>query len=239
MNLKNSVLKYLIYSVIFISVCVVVYKSKKDINDNKSYENTSLKDQNEFISKGINENYDSINIDVEKSKLSWIGKKIHENHYGTIEISNGKIFIKENKVVEAFLKIDMNTIECTDIESEVYNNKLVEHLKNQDFFEVNKHPYAEIFLNFNLIEHSDKFQLSDMQQRYDASGIIVIKGIKQSISEDFIITYDDNMFYAHGEIEIDRTDFNIKYKSGKFFPELADKIILDEFSIKFELYTEK
>lgn len=233
MNSKNSVLTYLIYGIISSVICFVIYNSIPN-RASKEISNNLFNNQDEFIIDTTNQNYHS--IDIEKSNLFWIGKKIHDNHYGTIKIKNGKIFIKEGKVEKAFLKVDMNSIKCTDIESEEYNNKLVRHLKNQDFFEVDKYPYAVIFLNFKLKEDLAENKLTDTNL-YIANGFISIKKIRQSFSENFIITHKNNVFHTTGEIEIDRTNFNIKYKSGTFFPELADKIILDNFTIKFELYT--
>ena len=226
--------KFLIFWTILISVFFVTCKSKTDSHKLQ----TTFDNYDGFKSKAASENYDSAKIDIENSKLYWIGKKIYEDHRGTINIANGTVFIKDNQVMEAYLKVDMNSIKCTDIENETYNHKLVEHLKNEDFFEVNTHPYAEIFLNFNLIEALEQKKSTYINQSYNANGEIVIKGIKQEISNNFLISYKNNRFSTIGEVEIDRTDFNIQYKSGKFFPELADKVILDDFTIKFELNTE-
>ena len=41
-------------------------------------------------------------------------------------------------------------------------------------------------------------------------------------------------FVASAELNIDRTKWDIKYKSGSIFKDLGDKAILDE--IKFEIF---
>ena len=38
--------------------------------------------------------------------------------------------------------------------------------------------------------------------------------------------------------DIDRTLYNIQYKSGKFFADLGDRMIYDIFSIQFMVYAE-
>ena len=45
-------------------------------------------------------------------------------------------------------------------------------------------------------------------------------------------------FAAFAEVNIDRTLYDIKYGSGKFFEGLGDKMISDEFTIKFKIAAE-
>jgi hypothetical protein len=40
---------------------------------------------------------------------------------------------------------------------------------------------------------------------------------------------------AKATFEIDRTEWDIKYGSGKFFKDLGDKVINDNFQISFDL----
>ena len=47
----------------------------------------------------------------------------------------------------------------------------------------------------------------------------------------------DTKFIAIGSVDIDRTLYNIKYKSGAYFFDLGDKIIYDDFTIKFKVQT--
>ena len=227
---NNSKAKFLIFGLFFLIIFFTTYKFQP-VNEAPSI-NSNNKGQ--FSSDVVSGEYDSVKINIEESKLYWIGRKIHKDHRGTINIKNGTVFIKDNRLMEAYLKVDMNSIECTDIENEKSNRNLVKHLKNEDFFEVNKYPYSEIFLKFNLMKESSV----NLKQSYNANGDIVIKGIRQPISNDFFISYKNNIFSTTGEIDIDRTAFNIKYSSGRFFPELADRAILDNFTIKFELNTE-
>ena len=66
---------------------------------------------------------------------------------------------------------------------------------------------------------------------------LTIRGIthKQIINYELLQT--DDIFTASGSINIDRTDYNIRYGSGKFFNDLSDKMIYDDFSIHFKIYT--
>jgi hypothetical protein len=40
-------------------------------------------------------------------------------------------------------------------------------------------------------------------------------------------------------IKLDRTDYDIKFRSGKFFPDLGDKLIYDEFELEVSLVAAK
>ena len=48
----------------------------------------------------------------------------------------------------------------------------------------------------------------------------------------------DGKLGAFAEMKVDRTLYDIKYGSGKFFEGLGDKVIDDEFIIKFKIAAE-
>ena len=78
---------------------------------------------------------DQFKVDAEKSKLIWIGKKVTGQHTGTITIAEGSLSVKSKKVTGGSFVIDMTSI--TDVDK---NERLVGHLKSDDFFSIEKHP---------------------------------------------------------------------------------------------------
>ena len=44
---------------------------------------------------------------------------------------------------------------------------------------------------------------------------------------------------ATAEIELDRSEFDVKYGSGSFFDGLGDKLIYDDFNLTIELVASK
>lgn len=72
-------------------------------------------------------------VQASESKVFWTGKKVSGEHTGVISIKNGKIVLDGDKIVGAKINIDMSSIICTDIEDANYNQKLVGHLKSDDF----------------------------------------------------------------------------------------------------------
>jgi hypothetical protein len=64
---------------------------------------------------------------------------------------------------------------------------------------------------------------------------LTIKDISQLIAFPAKITFKDGQIFAQAEFNIDRTQWDIKYGSGQFFKELADKAIKDEINFKIEI----
>jgi hypothetical protein len=50
---------------------------------------------------------------------------------------------------------------------------------------------------------------------------------------------ENGKLVAIGETEIDRTKYDIRYGSGKFFEDLGDKMIYDTFTVKFKVGAKK
>ena len=122
--------------------------------------------------------------------------------------------------------IDMTSIKVTDIEDPKWNKKLHDHLRNDDFFAVKK------FKTAKLVVKSVK-KISDGQ--YDVKGEITIKDITKPVNFKADVAEVAGAYTLSSKIVVDRTDFGIQYKSGKFFSSLGDKLIYDDFEIKVKL----
>ncbi len=159
-------------------------------------------------------------VDTKASKVYWTGKKVSGEHTGYLSIGNGNIHVKGNEVVSAEINMDLNTIECTDLSGE-WKDKLIGHLKSEDFFSAEKYPNAI-------------FKIKSVKGE-KVVGDLTIKGITHEISFPADVSVANGKVIANGTASIDRTKWDIKYGSGKFFSDLGDKMISDEFEIKFEL----
>jgi polyisoprenoid-binding protein YceI len=124
----------------------------------------------------------------------------------------------------------MTSITCTDIESEKYNKKLVEHLNNSDFFDVEKFPTAE----FKLITAK---KISE--GKYNVSGQIMIKNFKDLVNFDMEATERNGTISTSGKFTFDRTKFDVIYGSGTFFDNLGDKAINNDVTIEFNIVASK
>ncbi|MBK9333912.1 MAG: YceI family protein [Ignavibacteria bacterium] len=167
-------------------------------------------------------------ISLKESKLEWTGSKVTGKHNGTVNISGGELFVDNNQITGGSFEIDFSSITVLDVEDAESNGKLTGHLKSDDFFSAETHPNGR----FNI-----KSVSSAGGNQYKVTGDMIIKGITNEISFPATVVMNDGKVAASGDFNIDRTKWDIKYGSGKFFENLGDKMISDEFNIKFEIKT--
>jgi YceI-like domain len=156
------------------------------------------------------------------SKVNWKGRKVFENegHYGRIGIKDG-FLLKNNlgKLVGGKLVVDMHKIVCLDEP----NLKLVAHLKNNDFFMVNKYPTA----TFEIISVNDKELIGDL----------TIKD--KTLSHTVAYSWIENRVI--GNLTFNRQKFGVAYNSPaglaleNLDKKVKERLIQDEIEIEFNL----
>lgn len=169
----------------------------------------------------------ALKVNVSNSSVNWKGFKPSGEHYGTISISEGAIKLEEGNLVGGSFSFDMNSIKDSDMAADnEYNAKLVGHLKSTDFFDVEKFPIA-------------KFEITSVNEeegKLTISGNLTIKEATKNITiPASLITTNDTTTLKSEVFTIDRTDFDVRYGSKKFFDNLKDKFINDEFEMSFEV----
>ena len=140
----------------------------------------------------------------------------------------------KNVLIGGKFIFDMTSISNNDIESPEWKLKLEAHLKSEDFFNVDSFPIA-------ILEIKEHQLLSDDQSASNNQILadLTIRGIKQELSFPIALQQFDSILLAKGIVDIDRTMYNIQYKSGKFIENLGDKLIYDDFTVQFMVQTEK
>ncbi len=164
---------------------------------------------------------DTIPVNVEKSTISWEGKKVTGSHSGTINLESGSLEFDDKVLVGGNFVMDMSSITVTDIEGDS-KAKLEGHLKDDDFFGVNNFPTASYVITSVSIVGANNVELT---------GDLTIKGITKSYT--FGMTMVDGG--AQVNAVIDRTDFDIRYGSASFFDSLGDRAIYDDFELNINL----
>jgi polyisoprenoid-binding protein YceI len=170
------------------------------------------------------------NVDTQKSTLKWTGRKVTGEHSGNVKISNGSLNFEGNTLKSGSFEIDLTTLTVTDIQDKASNDKLVGHLKNDDFFSVEKHPKATFVIT--------KVQASG-NEKADITGNLTIKGIANPVTFPAVIKISGNNISASGKIVVDRTKYDIKFKSASFFENLGDKAIEDNFDLDVNIVAAK
>ncbi|MDI9865838.1 MULTISPECIES: YceI family protein [Flectobacillus] len=164
-------------------------------------------------------------VDTKGSKIHWLAKKVTGQHEGFISISNGNLSVAKGKVTGGTFTIDMKSIVCTDITDAGYNQKFISHITTGDFFEVEKFPTA----TFKITKVAGS----------NITGDLTLHGITKTITFPATITSAAGKVTATAKIPVDRTDFNIKYGSKKFFESIGDKAIDDVFNLDVTLVAGK
>lgn len=167
-----------------------------------------------------NEKY---SIDTKKSIVTWKGSMLIGSNVNTgyVSISEGELIIKNGQLINGTAEIDMNTIED---KTHTSDNELVKHLKSSDFFDVQKFPTSNITtIKVTSINGENK----------NVTGNLTIKGITHPVAFPAKIEVKDGVAKMNGKLVIDRTKWNVRYKSGKFFDLLPDQTMSD--SIEFTI----
>lgn len=161
-------------------------------------------------------------VDNQQSKLTWTGKKVTGEHSGNININGGTLQVENNTLKSGNFTLDTRTISNTDITDPETRGKLLTHLKSDAFFSVEKFPSAEFVITGVTAKGAGK---------YDVAGKLTIKGITNNITFPASIAVANNKLSAKANIKIDRTKYDIKFRSKSFFENLGDKVIYDDFDL--------
>jgi polyisoprenoid-binding protein YceI len=171
----------------------------------------------------------TVNLDTKQSHVKWIGKKVTGQHNGTVAIKSGKIQLDGKDLKGGKFEIDMKNIVVEDLKDKEYNDKLTNHLKSDDFFGVAKHPVS----TFEITKVQPLSGAADAT--HEVTGKLTIKGHTEEVTFPAKVSVEDKKATAQGKIKVDRTKYNIRYGSGKFFDNLGDKMISDDFEIELDL----
>jgi len=168
------------------------------------------------------------NFKIQKSSstVNWTGKKVLGLHTGSINIADGFIEITDNLIKSGEIQIDMASIVITDIEDKKTHDDFLAHLKDDDFFAVDKFKIAKL-----VISGSEKTENNKLK----VDGMLTIKDISHPVSFIASVEIFTDFLHSLGEIVIDRTMYNIRYGSGKFLQNLGDNLIHDDFVLQFKL----
>ena len=170
-------------------------------------------------------------FDPSVSLVKWAGEKVTGKHDGEIKLKSGELMMNGKEVKGGEFVLDMASITNADIKDPEYNKKLITHLKSDDFFNVEKFPTAN--LKIKKITSVEGFVGPTFKMVAD----LTIKGKTNEIEFPAVVDTKDGKTTATANITIDRTKWDIKYGSGKFFTGLGDKVINDDFKIDVALST--
>ena len=159
-------------------------------------------------------------VNVETSVIIWTGYKVTGQHEGNIKLKKGVLLFENEILTGGNFIIDMTTINTTDLQGGA-KNRLDGHLKDEDFFDVDSFKTAA--MTFKDVKPNGS--------SYLVKADLTIKGITKEISFNMAVSENS----ARTNLKIDRTKFNITYKSASLSNVLKDKAIYDEFDLNIKL----
>ena len=175
-----------------------------------------------LTAQGIESNSQTLlKINTEKSTLKWIGEKITTSqNSGSLDFKSGEMTIKDGLVVSGNFIVDMTSISVEDI-SGSGKKRLEGHLKSDDFFSVDKHDKA--LLSIKGSKKTDKGFLVDAN--------LTIKDLTHPIQFNMVSIEGG----YNADLVFDRSKYNVRFRSGSFFENLGDKLIIDDIVLSSEL----
>jgi polyisoprenoid-binding protein YceI len=149
------------------------------------------------------------------SEIRFVGSKVTGSHDGGFKSFTGSFTVADGELVGTGQKIviDMNSI-WSD------NEKLTAHLKNEDFFNVEKFPEST-------------FELTGIKPasegNYEVSGNLTLIGNTKNITFPASASVADGKAKIHAKFDINRKDFGVVYAG------MTDDLIRDQVVIELKL----
>ncbi|MBV8325579.1 YceI family protein [Chryseobacterium sp.] len=164
---------------------------------------------------------------VVASDVHWWGYKVAKSeassHDGTVKVKSGDMVMKGNQLVGGSFVLDMTSINSTDLSGE-YQQKLNGHLKNGDFFEVEKFPTASFKIT-SVKKNSDKIYNSLV------TGNLTVKGKTNPVTFPAKISYSKGVVsLVSNKFSFDRQKFDVAYKST-----MQDVFVKDDIDMQVKV----
>jgi polyisoprenoid-binding protein YceI len=161
-----------------------------------------------------------------QSSINWTGKKVTGAHNGTIGIKSGSLTLNDGTLINGEFIIDTTSIVILDITDPATNAQFAGHLFSEDFFAIDQFPEAKFTIT--AVDETSKDNTL-------ITGDLTIKGITHPVIFAAGVEVNSNTLTASGKIFIDRTKYNMKFRSGNFFTNLGDTLIYNEFELDVQL----
>jgi polyisoprenoid-binding protein YceI len=163
------------------------------------------------------------------SNVEWTGRKVTGSHNGTIGIKDGLFTLVGGKIKEGYVIINTSSIKILDITDPATNQQFAGHLASDDFFSIEKFPTSSFDI-LNVKELSSN--------TYYLEGNLTIKDISHIVGFEVTAEHNRNTMILSGKLVIDRTKYDIKFRSGNFFKDLGDTLIYNDFELDFNITAE-
>lgn len=151
-------------------------------------------------------------VDAERSQLSALGAKVSATHPIRFHDFAGSVGMDGEVVTALSFAVDMRTLEAD-------KPKLTSHLKNEDFFDVERFPIS----TFTAVSLEPS---SEAGSTHRVTGDLTIHGVSRRVVFPATIAVSGDEVTANTEFVIDRRDFGVVY------PGKPDDLIQDSVALE-------
>ncbi|MDX2443150.1 MAG: YceI family protein [Bacteroidales bacterium] len=204
-----------IKTILIVSVLALGFSTGSQAGESQSSKSNAETENN---TKAASANY---SINTESSVVNWKGSMAGVYaHTGTLKLSKGSMVLKNGKISKGNFTVDMNSMKTTDSDDNYKNaprERLVGHLKSDDFFATEKFPTA----SFKITKHSEN----------ELSGELTVRGItnKETVT-NVKISESDGAFKATGNLVFDRQKYKVTYKN-----KMGDMVLSDDIELTISI----
>ena len=169
-------------------------------------------------------------VDINNSEVGWSGKSVSDVHMGKIQLSKAEVKFQGGELIGGMFEADMKSITVTDITDTADNRYFIEHIGNEDFFEVNKYPTAGfVITNVKALGEG----------AYEVTGTMKIKDKENPVTFTAKSEDTEKGRRIAAVVNIDRTLYGIEYGAeGKRGSE-KDWFILNEIVLNINIVCAK
>jgi polyisoprenoid-binding protein YceI len=165
-----------------------------------------------------NQNFEIVST---QSNIDWVGRKVTGAHHGTIAVKEGELILNDGKLTGGKIIVDITSIKILDITDAATNAQFAGHLASADFFSTEKYPESTL-------------EITSVSENY-VEGNLTIKGITHPVGFDVDVNVNGDQLTATGKLVIDRTKYEMKFRSGNFFRDLGDTLIYNDFELNMSI----
>ena len=178
-----------------------------------------------FTFKPAEEKY---SVDLEKSSMEWLCKKVGGQHNGKVKIKEGSLIFDGNTLKGGTFVMDMTTISVLDSPD---NKRLIDDILSNNFFDITKFPTSTFTITKVTPSGTDQV---------DITGNLTVKGITKPVTFSSSLKKQGNVAVAVANgVKVDRTKFDITFRSKTFFATIGDRAVDDEFELSITLLAKK
>ncbi len=180
-------------------------------------------------------------VNLQTSKVDW--KAFHKGgfapRWGTLAIKSGEVSLADGELAAGDFVIDMQSLKV-DPKSVTEEGKkyseLEEHLKNQDFFDVTKHPTADF--KITGVTNLDAAAADAIPgANKTISGNLTLKGKALNVTFPAKVGVTDGAVTIEAKFTVNRADWDLKFGTSEADP--SDWMISKDIEIGVDVKAEK